>query len=60
MLHACVVKFDVMRNLKKFIKFFGTKQDLNNLLDWIPNEAKLAMRPRGRVQGQGHVGPFPC
>ena len=28
MLHACATRFDVMGNLKNFVKFFGTKQDL--------------------------------
>jgi len=31
MLHVCAARFDVTENLKKFVKFFGTKQGLNNL-----------------------------
>ena len=31
MLHACVQRFDVTENLKKFCKILGTKQALNSL-----------------------------
>jgi hypothetical protein len=30
LLPACAARFDVTRNLKNFVNFFGTKQGLNN------------------------------